>query len=102
MKMLRNGLVACSLVLALGGVLAPTASAAEVAPTAPDSASAPTRIYHVTRQCQIVRISDNNVVGYQRADGSGNTEQAAVLAADRNIPVPPGHYKRHCQTKRVW
>lgn len=103
MNMLRSGLVAASLVLALGGLVAPVAAASDSVQVASASATvAPTRIWHATRQCQIVRISDNHVVGYERADGTGNSQEAAVKAADRNIQVPQGHYKRHCQTKRIY
>ncbi|MFC7815181.1 MULTISPECIES: hypothetical protein [unclassified Streptomyces] len=45
---------------------------------------------------------DNNVVGYDRADGSGKSKEEAIKDAKRNVPVPSGHYKRHCDAKRVW
>lgn len=48
-------------------------------------------VYRAT--CHLVRIRDNNVVGY--VTGQGRTRSAAL--ADANSSVPPGHYKRHCQ-----
>jgi hypothetical protein len=60
------------------------------------------KTWNATVQCQIVRISDNNAIGYDRADGSGNTQQDAINNAARNINVPEGHYKRHCDAKRIW
>ncbi|MFB7178756.1 hypothetical protein ACFCYI_13745 [Streptomyces sp. NPDC056257] len=104
-------LAAAGLALAATALLAPTASAAPVTGTSSAAVSVSEasqakfgiqKLWHATVQCQIVRISDNNVVGYDRADGTGNTEQAAVTDAARNIPVPSGHYKRHCDTKRIW
>ncbi|MGW4561594.1 hypothetical protein ACWEN3_04000 [Streptomyces sp. NPDC004561] len=99
MKTLRRTLVAGAMALAIGGIVAPVASATTMSHTAEAGIQ---RIWHATVQCQIVRISDNHVVGYERADGTGNTEQAAINDAARNIPVPAGHYKRHCDAKRTW
>lgn len=97
MKKIRFGLIASALALSIGGLIAPTASADT------DIASVSVlRTWHATVQCQIVRISDNNVVGYDRADGKGNSKEAAINDAKRNVPVPEGHYKRHCDAKRVW
>jgi hypothetical protein len=87
MKIVRAVLTVAVMALAMGGLVAPNAWA---------------KTYHATVQCQIVRISDNNVVAYDRADGEGNTEQDAINDAARNINVPPGHYKRHCDAKRIW
>ncbi|MEE1737294.1 hypothetical protein PUR49_12405 [Streptomyces sp. BE147] len=107
MKKLSSVLVAGAMALALGGLVTPTAPAAPAAPTASavPGASASVgimRVWHATVQCQIVRISDNNAIRYDRADGTGNTEKAAIDDAARNIPVPAGHYKRHCDAKRTW
>ncbi|MFF2330186.1 MULTISPECIES: hypothetical protein [unclassified Streptomyces] len=108
MKTLRRTFAVGVLALTLGGLVAPTASAAPTATPAGAAQAAVThgfgvmKTWHATVQCQIVRISDNNVVKYDRADGTGNTEQAAINDAARNIPVPPGHYKRHCDAKRTW
>ncbi|GGQ96144.1 hypothetical protein GCM10010168_09700 [Actinoplanes ianthinogenes] len=104
MKMRRAAVIAIA-AFAFTGIGAPAAMASTT--TSAGAAAAATdvsilRTYHATVQCQIVRISDNNVVAYERADGSGNTEQAAKLDAERNIPVPQGHYKRHCDVKRRW
>lgn len=44
-------------------------------------------------RCQLVRIRDNNVVGY--VTGSGKTRNEALAAANASVPL--GHYKRHCQ-----
>lgn len=111
-KALRRALAVGVMTVALGGLVAPVASAATVSAGAvsagtpslarPTSDAGILRTWHATVQCQIVRIRDNNVVGYARADGSGNTEQAAIIDAERNIPVPQGHYKRHCDAKRTW
>ena len=43
--------------------------------------------------CHLVRIRDNNVVGY--VTGQGRTSREAL--ADANSNVPRGHYKRHCR-----
>ncbi|MER5987304.1 hypothetical protein [Streptomyces sp. NPDC001787] len=113
MKKLSSVLVAGAMALALGGLVTPTASAAPTAPAAPAAPTASAvpgasasvgimRVWHATVQCQIVRISDNNAIRYDRADGTGNTEKAAIDDAARNIPVPAGHYKRHCDAKRTW
>ncbi|MET9431087.1 MULTISPECIES: hypothetical protein [unclassified Streptomyces] len=101
---LHRTLVAATLALTLGGLLAPAASATPAAPAAPAPVGGiqVLKTWHATVQCQIVRISDNNVVGYERADGTGNSKEAAIHDAQRNVPVPQGHYKRHCDTKRVW
>ena len=101
-KALRRGIAATTVVLALGGLAAPAAAAAEQAAGAPSSSVAVMRTWHATVQCQIVRISDNNAIRYERADGSGNTKEKAKKAAERNIHVPKGHYKRHCDVKRYW
>ncbi|MCX4970336.1 hypothetical protein OHA98_37370 [Streptomyces sp. NBC_00654] len=109
MKKLSSVLVAGAMALALGGLVTPAASA-PAAPTAPTASAVPgasaavgiMRVWHATVQCQIVRISDNNAIRYDRADGTGNTEKAAIDDAARNIPVPAGHYKRHCDAKRTW
>ena len=104
-------LAAAGLALAASALLAPTASAAPTTATSSATASVSVpgqakfgvqRTWHATVQCQIVRISDNHVVKYDRADGTGNTEQAAINDAARNIDVPAGHYKRHCDAKRTW
>ncbi|MEU9621681.1 MULTISPECIES: hypothetical protein [unclassified Streptomyces] len=103
MKSLRRTLTIGVMALTFGGLVAPAASAAVgPAPAAVTREISVMKTWHATVQCQIVRISDNNVVGYERADGTGNTEQAAINDAARNIPVPPGHYKRHCDAKRTW
>ncbi|MFB7912966.1 hypothetical protein [Streptomyces sp. NPDC056061] len=102
MKTLRRTIAVGVMALALGA-LAPTASAVPgTARTTVTREFAVMKTWHATVQCQIVRISDNHVVGYDRADGTGNTEQAAINDAARNIPVPAGHYKRHCDAKRTW
>lgn len=88
------------MLLVLGGVAAPAATASQQAVPEPDVGISKT--WHVTVQCHIVRISDNNVVGYERADGSGNTKTKALNNAKRNVPVPEGHRKRHCDAKRWW
>jgi len=90
--------------LMFGGLVVPAASGAApgAAPAAVVHGVSVMKTWHATVQCQIVRISDNNVVRYERADGTGNTEQAAINDAARNIPVPQGHYKRHCDAKRTW
>ncbi|MGY3681706.1 hypothetical protein [Streptomyces sp. TE33382] len=98
MKKLSSALVAGAMALALGGLVTPTAFAAP-ASAAPVGIM---KLWHATVQCQIVRISDNNAIRYDRADGTGNTEKAAIDDAARNIPVPAGHYKRHCDAKRTW
>lgn len=102
MQTLRRAIVSGSLVPAFGDLAVPAASAAEVAPIAPGSLTAPVETFHVTRQCDIVRISENSSIRKERADGVGNNIKNAEKDADRNVPVPPGHYKRHCQTKRIW
>ncbi|MFF4605280.1 hypothetical protein ACFY12_21420 [Streptomyces sp. NPDC001339] len=102
MKTLRRTLVAGAAVLALGGVAAPAASANTINQAAPASGVAVMKTWHATVQCQIIRISDNNAIGYERADGTGNTKEKAIIDAERNIPVPQGHYKRHCDAKRTW
>ncbi|MDI3388681.1 hypothetical protein QIS99_21090 [Streptomyces sp. B-S-A8] len=105
MKLLRRALVSGAVAVATAGLAAPVATAATPAPPSAgvvrDGVSV-TRTWHATVQCQIVRIRDNNVVGYDRADGSGNTKEKAKKAAERNIDVPSGHYKRHCDVKRYW
>nr|WP_202510570.1 hypothetical protein [Streptomyces sp. SID5643] len=88
--------------LALGGIVAPVASATTASQPSVASEAGILRTWHATVQCQIVRISDNNVVGYDRADGTGNSQQAAINDAKKNVPVPANHYKRHCDAKRVW
>ncbi|GAA3137885.1 hypothetical protein GCM10010466_30980 [Planomonospora alba] len=102
MKPLHRLFVTGTAALALGGLAVPAASAAGAPAAAPVAEAGILKVWHATVQCQIVRISDNNVVGYDRADGTGNTQEAAVQDAARNIPVPQGHYKRHCDTKRIW
>ncbi|MFE0021269.1 hypothetical protein [Amycolatopsis sp. NPDC059021] len=102
MKMLRNGLIAGALALAIGGLAAPAASAGTLAPAAPETGAGILKTWHATVQCQIVRISDNHVTGYERADGVGKTREDAIKDAKRNVPVPQGHYKRHCDAKRTW
>jgi hypothetical protein len=107
MKMRRAAVIAIA-AFAFTGIGAPAAMASTATTSAgAGSAAASTdvsvlRTYHATVQCQIVRISDNHVVGYDRADGSGNTKEAAAADAKRNIPVPQGHYPRHCDVKRQW
>ncbi|WP_431034448.1 hypothetical protein ACQYWQ_12220 [Streptomyces sp. P6-2-1] len=93
-----------ALALALTGLLAPAAAATPTtSPAAVGVAAAPVpRTWHATVQCQIVRIRDNNVTHYERADGTGNSKEAAINDAKRNVHVPAGHYKRHCDAKRVW
>jgi hypothetical protein len=93
-----------ALALALAGLFTPAAVAAPPAPLSGTvAAAAPVpRTWHATVQCQIVRISDNNVTHYERANGTGNSKEAAINDAKRNINVPAGHYKRHCDAKRVW
>ncbi len=102
MTKLRSALTVGAMTLALGGLVAPAASADTMTQAATKTEIGIQRVWHATVQCQIVRISDNNVVRYDRADGTGNTEEKAVQDAARNIPVPQGHYKRHCDTKRTW
>lgn len=102
MKTLRRVLVPAAMALALGGLVAPAASAAGSPDEVVAHSAGILRTWHATVQCQIVRISDNNVVGYDRADGIGNSRENAIKAAKANVPVPPGHYKRHCDAKRVW
>ncbi|MBT2398835.1 hypothetical protein [Streptomyces sp. ISL-100] len=102
MKKLRSALAVGAMTLALGGLLAPAASAGTMTQDAPRAETGIQRTWHATVQCQIVRISDNNVVKVERADGTGNTQEKAVQDAARNVPVPQGHYKRHCDTKRIW
>ncbi|MEV6419882.1 hypothetical protein [Streptomyces sp. NPDC051662] len=102
MKKFRTALTVGAMTLALGGLIAPAATATTFPDAAPRGGISIQRTWHATVQCQIVRISDNNVVGYDRADGSGNSKQAAINDAKRNVPVPPNHYKRHCDAKRVW
>ncbi|MGW1145058.1 hypothetical protein ACWD6I_08340 [Streptomyces sp. NPDC002454] len=102
MKTLRRTIVAGAVVLMAGGLAAPVASAAVDTRADRVHEVGIQRTWYATVQCQIVRISDNHVVKYDRADGSGNTKEKAVNDAARNIPVPAGHYKRHCDTKRVW
>lgn len=102
MKTLRRTLAVGVMALTFAGFAIPAASA--VPGTAPAAAHGISvmKTWHATVQCQIVRIRDNNVIGYDRADGTGNTEQAAINDAARNIRVPAGHYKRHCDAKRTW
>jgi hypothetical protein len=107
MKMRRAAVIAIA-AFAFTGIGAPaamastaTTSTGTVSAAASDDVSI-LKTYHATVQCQIVRLSDNNVVGYDRADGTGNTKEAAKQDAERNIPVPLGHYKRHCDVKRMW
>ncbi|GAA1231540.1 hypothetical protein GCM10009676_13190 [Prauserella halophila] len=100
MTILRRAAVAGLMTLVLGGAAAPAATASQT--VAPEPATGITKIWHVTVQCHIVRISDNHVVGYERADGSGNTKTKALNNAKRNVPVPEGHRKRHCDAKRWW
>jgi hypothetical protein len=102
MNMLRRLLVPAVMTLALGGLVAPSASAAGSPHEAVVQGAGIQRTWHATVQCQIVRISDNHVVGYDRADGTGNSKENAIKAAKANVPVPHGHYKRHCDAKRVW
>ncbi|QPP06101.1 hypothetical protein G4Z16_06490 [Streptomyces bathyalis] len=102
MKTLRRVLVPGVMALTLGGLVAPSASAAGSSHEVAAHSAGILRTWHATVQCQIVRISDNNVVGYDRADGSGNSKENAIKAAKANVPVPQGHYKRHCDAKRVW
>ncbi|MEU8568911.1 hypothetical protein AB0C51_11205 [Streptomyces pathocidini] len=103
MKTLRRALVAGTMALALGGVVVPAASAATAGTQpAPLGGISVQKTWHATVQCQIVRIRDNHVVGYDRADGSGNSKQDAINDAKANVPVPAGHYKRHCDVKRLW
>ncbi|WP_326835139.1 hypothetical protein VSH64_09470 [Amycolatopsis rhabdoformis] len=52
-------------------------------------------------QCQIVRISDNHVLGYNRTYGKGNTERPPSTMPP-NIPVPSADYNHHCDAKRIW
>ncbi|MFI5493470.1 hypothetical protein [Actinoplanes sp. NPDC051859] len=108
MKMRRAAIVAVA-AFAFTGLSAPaamaapaTASTGAVSDAAASADLSILRTWHATVQCQIVRISDNNVIRYDRADGSGNTKEAAKQDAERNIPVPQGHYKRHCDVKRMW
>ncbi|SCK48575.1 hypothetical protein [Streptomyces sp. WMMB 322] len=102
MKKLRRALVPAVMALALGGLVVPAASAAGSSYEAVPHSAGILRTWHATVQCQIVRIKDNNVVGYDRADGTGNSREKAIKAAKANVPVPKGHYKRHCDAKRVW
>jgi hypothetical protein len=102
MTVLRRALSIGVMTLALGGLATPVAFAADTVSGSPAGIVAPARTWHATVQCQIIRISDNNAVGYERADGIGNSQQNAILDAQRNIPVPQGHYKRHCDTKRLY
>ncbi|MEU3214468.1 hypothetical protein [Streptomyces sp. NPDC006971] len=103
MKPLRRTLAVGAMALTLTGFVIPAASAVPgTARPAVTREISVMKTWHATVQCQIVRISDNHVVGYDRADGTGNTEQAAINDAARNIPVPAGHYKRHCDAKRTW
>lgn len=102
MTAMRRLLITGFTVLALGGLLVPAATAGATAAPAPVNDIEVRRTWHATVQCQIVRISDNHVVGYERGDGVGNSRQNAINDAKRNVPVPPGHYKRHCDAKRVW
>jgi hypothetical protein len=102
MRKLRTALTVGALAVALGGLAAPVASADTTQQAAPQSGITIQRTWHATVQCQIVRISDNNVVRYERGTGSGNSEQNAINDAKRNVPVPDGHYKRHCDVKRLW
>jgi hypothetical protein len=99
---LRRTLAVAAMTVALGGLVAPVASVGTASAAPPASEAGVLKTWHATVQCQIVRISDNNVVGYERADGTGNTKEAAIKDAKSNVPVPPGHYKRHCDAKRVW
>lgn len=99
MSPMRRILAIGAIALAFGGASLPVASSAFAAPGV---AAVPSRTWHATVQCQIVRISDNNVIGYDRADGTGNSKENAILDAKKNVPVPAGHYKRHCDAKRVW
>lgn len=101
MKKLSSALLAGAMALAFCGLAAPTASAVSGAP-ATSAAVGIMKVWHATVQCQIVRIRDNHAIRYERADGTGNTEKAAIDDAARNIPVPAGHYKRHCDAKRTW
>jgi hypothetical protein len=59
------------------------------------------RTWHATVRCQLIRIKDNNALSYATGTGAGPNPQAAVLVAKQNVLVPPGHYKRHCQTLYV-
>lgn len=103
MRKLRTALTVGALAIVLGGGLAaPVASADSTRPVAPESGVTIQRTWHATVQCHIVRISDNNVVGVDRGTGSGNSKEAAIHDAERNVPVPQGHYKRHCDPKRIW
>ncbi|MEE1786407.1 hypothetical protein PUR71_26400 [Streptomyces sp. SP17BM10] len=102
MKHLHRALAVGTALLAFGAFAAPAASAAPSTTSTQAAELGILRVWHATVQCQIVRISDNNVVGYERADGTGNTVQDAVNDAARNVNVPQGHYKRHCDTKRTW
>ena len=98
-RMFIAGVTAC----ALGGLVVPTAVAATgTAQPAPATEIGVRKTWHATVQCHIVRISDNHVIGYDRADGVGNTKDKAITDAERNVPVPHGHYKRHCDPKRIW
>ncbi|MFI9625597.1 hypothetical protein [Streptomyces sp. NPDC052042] len=103
MKTVRRALAVGAIALTFAGLAISAASAVPgTARTAVARDVSVMKTWHATVQCQIVRISDNNAVRYDRADGTGNTEQAAVNDAARNIRVPAGHYKRHCDAKRTW
>ncbi|MGW2561994.1 hypothetical protein ACWCXB_22625 [Streptomyces sp. NPDC001514] len=102
MKKLRSALVVGAMAVALGGMAAPAASADSLTQATEQGGISIQRTWHAEVQCQIKRISDDHVVGYDRGTGSGNSKDAAIKDAKRNVPVPPGHYKRHCDTKRIW
>ncbi|MEU9759601.1 hypothetical protein [Streptomyces sp. NPDC047985] len=103
MNTLRRTLAVGVMALTFAGFAIPAASALPgTARAAVARDISVMKTWHATVQCQIVRISDNHVIGYDRADGTGKTEQAAINDAARNIPVPAGHYKRHCDAKRTW
>ncbi|WP_448070781.1 hypothetical protein [Georgenia yuyongxinii] len=89
--------------LAVGVLATPSAAQLSTAASAPASTALvsivqPAATYSATVKCQLVRISDNNVIGYVIGYGSGSTSAIAVkyATADANSKVPLGHYKRHC------